>query len=49
MLPHCPPDRSRLADVPDRCAVFGATLLADAGVTGGPSDIDLAGTVSVTG
>lgn len=30
-------------------AVFGATLLADAGVTGGPSDIDLAGTVSVTG
>lgn len=30
-------------------AVFGATLLADAGATGGPSDIDLAGTVSVTG
>ena len=24
-------------------AVFGATLLADAGVTGGPSDLDLAG------
>lgn len=29
-------------------AVFGATLLADAGVTGGPSDLDLAGTVSIT-
>ncbi|EYT66716.1 TetR family transcriptional regulator [Curtobacterium flaccumfaciens UCD-AKU] len=28
-------------------AVFGATLLADAGVTGGPSDLDLAGTVSI--
>ncbi|WP_420367741.1 TetR/AcrR family transcriptional regulator C-terminal domain-containing protein [Curtobacterium sp. L1-20] len=28
-------------------AVFGATLLADAGVTGGPSDLDLAGTLSV--
>jgi len=27
--------------------VFGATLLADAGVTGGPSDLDLAGTVSI--
>ena len=24
------------------------TLLADAGVTGGPSDLDLAGTVSIT-
>jgi AcrR family transcriptional regulator len=29
-------------------AVFGATLLADAGVTGGPSDLDLAGTVSIS-
>jgi AcrR family transcriptional regulator len=29
-------------------AVFGATLLVDAGVTGGPSDLDLAGTVSIT-
>ncbi|MFJ4074175.1 TetR family transcriptional regulator [Curtobacterium sp. PhB137] len=28
-------------------AVFGATLLADAGVTGGPSDLELAGTVSI--
>ncbi|MBO9043593.1 TetR/AcrR family transcriptional regulator C-terminal domain-containing protein [Curtobacterium flaccumfaciens] len=28
-------------------AVFGATLLADAGVTGGPSDLDLAGTISI--
>jgi AcrR family transcriptional regulator len=28
-------------------AVFGATLLADAGVTGGPSDLDLEGTVSI--
>jgi AcrR family transcriptional regulator len=28
-------------------AVFGATLLADAGVTGGPSDLDLAGTLSI--
>ena len=29
-------------------AVFGATLLADAGATGGPSDIDLAGTISIS-
>ncbi len=28
-------------------AVFGATLLADAGATGGPSDLDLASTISV--
>lgn len=28
-------------------AVLGATLLASAGVTGGPSDLDLAGTISI--
>ena len=28
-------------------AVFGATLLASAGVTGGPSDLDLAATLSI--
>ncbi|MDR6688685.1 AcrR family transcriptional regulator [Arthrobacter sp. 1088] len=28
-------------------AVFGATLLADAGATGGPSDLDLASTLSI--
>jgi AcrR family transcriptional regulator len=29
-------------------AAFGATLLASAGVTGGPSDLDLAATLSIT-
>lgn len=28
-------------------AIFGATLLADAGVTGGPSDVDLSSTLSI--
>jgi len=29
-------------------AAFGATLLADAGASGGPSDLDLAGTLAIT-